>query len=188
MKRTCLSLVAAAIFCAGCAGSAPLFTAVEAEIPEVQADKARLYFVRTRETRTYFVRRAPVWIDSERTGLASYGSVFYRDVSPGVHRIRTSTWDMPGQCRLTLVTHAGVTYFVEVAARVSSAAAYAGGDAAAAAAGASVWTSLASGVAAMAVESADRECAGPFRLTLLDKEDARDKLGKLRLIRQQTNR
>ncbi len=180
MKRRYLGVFVTAIWFAGCAGSAPLFTAVETDIPEVRADRARLYFLRTRESRTYLARRAPVWIDSGPSGLASYGSVFYRDVSPGVHRIRTGTWDMPGQCRLTLVTHAGATYFVEVAARTSSLAAYIGADAAATAAGASAWASVASGLAAMAAESRDRDCGGAFRLTLLEKENALDKLGSLR--------
>ena len=183
MKRKCLGVLATAIGFAGCAGNAALFTAVETDIPEVRADRARLYFVRSRESRTYLARRAPVWIDGERSGLASYGSVFYRDVSPGVHRIRTGTWDMPGQCRLTLVAHAGATYFVEVAARTSSLAAYVGGDAAATAAGASAWASVASGLAAMAAESRDRDCGGPFRLTLLEKESALNKLGSLRFNR-----
>ena len=87
---------------------------------------------------------------------------------------------MPGQCRLTLVTHAGATYFVEIAARTSSFAAYVQGDAAATVVGASPLASVASGLAAMAAESRDRDCGGPFRLTLLEKENALNKLGGLR--------
>jgi hypothetical protein len=142
-----------------CATTPPAVVTTEA------VGRSHLVFLRTRDSRLYILRDAPVYVDGQKADSIAYGGAFRWDVDPGTHRLAVKTWDSPGQC--------------EVDPRTESFTAFMAGDVAGLAVSSNTWVALASGLALASAESYAQECGGLFRVYPLDESTARTRLAEL---------
>jgi hypothetical protein len=108
MRGDLLSIVAAALMLASCAGEAP-----RGPEPALAPDKARLYVYRELNP-----NRSLLWtkvsLDGQPIGSAGPGTVFYRDVPPGLYRIEVASDQVyPDQFR-TVRLAAGSRTFADI--------------------------------------------------------------------------
>ncbi len=164
-----------------CAASGPTFEESGVGSEPIPDGKARIVFLRTRDSGLYIARQASVSLDGEKVGGAGYGSFFVHDIDAGEHGLRADMWDMPGQCELIFTAAAGETYFFQVDPRSESFGAFAAGDLATQLLTTNVLINVAGGVSAVAAESYGKECGGAFRVYPVDADTAIARLEALRL-------
>lgn len=88
---------------------------------EKAVDTAKVTFFRTSESKLYFARSAPVYIDEKKCfsmPIGGFTSVF---LQPGNYRFMTTTFDAPSKCVINARLNAGTEYFVEVRPNTSAA-------------------------------------------------------------------
>lgn len=172
----CLAVL---LLCA-CAASGPTFDEAGFGSESIPAGKARIVFLRTRDSGLYIARQASISLDGEKIGGTAYGSFFVQVIDAGKHGLRADMWDMPGQCELMITAAAGETYYFQVDPRSESFGAFAAGDLATQFLTMNVLVNVAGGVSAVAAESYGKECGGAFRIYPLDTGTAITRLGPLR--------
>lgn len=99
------------IFVSGCAATGPSYRSLKTNIPQLKAEKVRLYFMRD----TGFMAsatNAPIQVNGKTKPGLAMGGFFYTDESPGniVIKIDAGAFD-PGSAKLTLKAQAGHTYY-----------------------------------------------------------------------------
>jgi len=166
---------------AGCVATGAVYEDVRSEITELQHGVARLVFYRTDDSLLYSARSARVLVDGQKAGGCALGGFFYRDVSPGAHRLIADMWDAPGHCEVLLSAEAGSTYYFQVDPRPESFWAFAGPATVSDLLGQNIVFSVAAGVGGITAESYGKECGGAFRLYPVDPQTARQRLSRLRL-------
>ena len=171
----------AILLLAACAASGPTFEESGLGSAPIPDGKARIVFLRTRDSGLYLARQASVSLDGGKIGGAGYGSFFVHDVDAGDHGLRADMWDMPGQCELIFTAAAGETYFFQIDPRSESFGAFAAGDLATQLLTTNVLVNVAGGVSAVAAESYGKECGGAFRVYPVDANTAVARLEALRL-------
>jgi hypothetical protein len=108
MRRGLLSIVAAALMLAGCAGGQP-----PGAETALAPDMARLYVYRELDANGSLVW-TEVMLDHRKIGDCGPGTVFYRDLPPGVYEIEVRSDQIyPGQFRTVRLT-AGSRTFAEI--------------------------------------------------------------------------
>ena len=167
------------LLCA-CAANGPTFDEAGFGSESIPDGKARVVFLRTRDSGLYIARQASVSLDGEQIGGAGYGSFFVHDIDAGNHGLRADMWDMPGQCELIFTAAAGKTYYFQIDPRSESFGAFAAGDLASQFLTNNVLVNVAGGVSAVAAESYGKVCGGAFRIYPVDADTAITRLGPLR--------
>lgn len=171
--------MAVLLLCA-CTASGPTFDEAGIGSESIPEGKARVVFLRTRDSGLYIARQASVSLDGEQIGGAGYGSFFVHNIDAGNHALRADMWDMPGQCELIFTAAAGETYYFQIDPRSESFGAFAAGDLASQFLTNNVLVNIAGGVSAIAAESYGKECGGAFRIYPVDAGTASTRLGPLR--------
>jgi hypothetical protein len=156
-----------------CATTPPAVVTTEA------GGRSHLVFLRTRDSRLYILRDAPVYVDGQKADSIAYGGAFRWDVDPGTHRLAVKTWDSPGQCEVVIEAEADRSHYFQVDPRTESFTAFMAGDVAGLAVSSNTWVALASGLALASAESYAQECGGLFRVYPLDESTARTRLAEL---------
>jgi hypothetical protein len=118
MKYT--AIVVALALLAGCV-SGPSYKEAKNTLPKLEEGKARLIVYRTKESKLYIAKSAPITINGAELGKVGYGGFSFKDVSPGSYTLKTTAWDWPGSCEISFtITGADKTYFFEVKPREES--------------------------------------------------------------------
>lgn len=183
MRRTFFPVLCLAVcLSGGCSMSSERVRQADHFAAPTPEPTARLYFVRTRQSKLYLFRGAALTIDGERAGSVGFGTVVYRDVLPGVRGISVSTWDAPGRCMQRVAVEAGETLYFEVAPRSESFHAYVAGDVAATLVSRSAVAGAVGGLMGLMYESRQAECGGPFAIAPLDATMARKRMTHLALM------
>lgn len=101
----------------GCADTSRFGDTVIA-MPAVPPDKARLYFYRELE-QYESLTMTTVYLNGQAVGASANGSVFYRDVPPGIYEVEVLTRGVyPNQFK-TVAVEAGHTTFVKIESLMS---------------------------------------------------------------------
>lgn len=174
-------LLAVSFLVSACAATGPDYERMGSDIAAVPDGVTRIVFYRTNESLLYSARKARIMIDGENAGGCALGGFFFRDLSPGDHRLKADMWDAPGHCEVLVTSETGRIYFFQVDPRQQSFWSFAGPTAVSDLLGQSIAVSVASGVGGMAVESYGAECGGVFRLYPVDEPTARERIARLRL-------
>ncbi len=165
--------------CAASAESAPKTAHLVAPVLEVNA---RLYFLRTRESKLYLFRGAALTIDGERVAIMGFGTASYRDVEPGTHIVSVSTWDSPGRCTRQLSIAAGEAAYFEILPRSASFDAYLAGETVAMTLTQHAMAAAFGGFLGSAYEVKRSECSGLFAISPLDGDTGRQRMTGLALV------
>lgn len=171
-------IFALAVIASGCTATQSAGTAepaaaitVLSQVP-IPERMARFVFLRTRDSKLYVARSAPVYMGDGKLGSTAYGRYFQRDVPAAEHRLQVRTRDAPGRCEVVVDAREGQTYYFMIDPRAESFRAFIGGDAMATLLGQGMWVALAGGLAATGLESYAQDCGGLFRLYPIDEQRA----------------
>lgn len=177
ITRILISALAAVL--SACSTNGVTFDKAIADTEATPDGKARIIFLRTRDSALYIARKAAIALDGDKIGEAGYGSFFIYDIGAGSHRLRADMWDMRGQCELVFSATAGETYYFQVDPRAESFGAFASGDLATQLFTTNVFINTAGGFSAAAAESYGKQCGGAFRIYPVDAGAALPRLRSL---------
>lgn len=180
LQNLLLASCSAVLLLCACAASGPTFNEAGFVSEEISDGKARVVFIRTRDSGLYMARQASLSLDGEKIGGAGYGTFFVHHIDAGDHGLRADMWDMPGQCELIFTAAEGETYYFQIDPRSESFGAFAAGDLATQLLTMNVLVNVAGGVSAVAAESYSKVCGGAFRIYPVDADTAVARMGALR--------
>ncbi len=171
-----LVVVLLAVAIAGCVASGPLYPEQRGLVADVPPHAARITVFRRASDTVFLGRPVPVAIDGRTRASCDYAGYAMVDVTKGPHVLRIDIPDYPGRCELAVDLIGGEEYFYALVPRESSYRAWALGSLV----GFFVPLGGAAGLVAMAAESADKTCGGPFAIVPVDEDVALQALRTLR--------
>jgi hypothetical protein len=157
-------ILAALALLTGCA-TGPSYKEAKRTLPKLEEGKARLIIYRTKESKLYIAKSAPIALNNAEIGKVGYGGFSFKDVSPGSYILKTTAWDWPGSCEISFtIQDADKSYFFEVKPREESYAAFKDGSI--------IILPEITGLIAAANESKGKACGGLFAIIPTEAKNA----------------